>query len=101
MWPWAEAEPGSGLKEVLSKALGILVAVEKRREIYFIDNIKFHIDEVEGLGFFVEIEAIDESGEIGREILLEQCRSFIRLFGIEEKDLIDRSYSDLLLEKNK
>ena len=91
-------EPGSGLKEVLSKALGMLIAVKKKREIYFIGNIKFHIDEVEGLGCFVEIEAIDKTGERSRETLLEQCRSYIRLFAIQEDDLIDLSYSDLLIE---
>src|SRR3989339_2205697 len=45
---------GDSLKEILSKALGILVVVDKSREIYFIDNVKFHIDVVENLGIFVE-----------------------------------------------
>ncbi|MEL6276376.1 MAG: class IV adenylate cyclase, partial [Bacteroidota bacterium] len=47
-----------GLKEVLSAAIETKVVVDKKREIYFIDNVKFHIDEVKGLGAFVEIEAI-------------------------------------------
>ena len=38
------------LKEVLTKSMGIKVVVKKKREIYYIDNVKFHIDEVEGLG---------------------------------------------------
>lgn len=59
--------PGSGLKEILTAALGILVVVDKEREIYFIGNVKFHIDHVKGLGSFVEIEAIDKEGTIGRE----------------------------------
>src|SRR5690348_3858358 len=44
------------LKEILAQSLGIKVIVEKKREIYFIDNVKFHIDEVPGLGSFIEIE---------------------------------------------
>ena len=43
------------LKESLSKANGIKTVVKKKREIYYIKNVKFHIDEVEGLGSFVEI----------------------------------------------
>jgi adenylate cyclase class 2 len=43
-----ENNPGSALKEVLIKSVGVLVVVDKIREIYFIDNVKFHIDVVEG-----------------------------------------------------
>ena len=94
-----KTEPGSSLKALLTNALGILVVVEKEREIYFIDNVKFHIDRVESLGSFVEIEAIDKDGSIGIEELRKQCEDYLTLFKIEEKDLISRSYSDLLLEK--
>ena len=34
--------------------------MDKKREIYFIHNVKFHIDNVKNLGTFIEIEAIDE-----------------------------------------
>ena len=94
-----KSDPGSSLKEILTKALDVLVVVDKEREIYFIDNVKFHIDTVKELGTFVEIEAIDEDGCIGKEKLLEQCQFFIGLFKIPKKDLISVSYSDLLLKK--
>lgn len=94
-----DSAPGSSLKETLTKALGILAIVDKKREIYYIDNIKFHIDSVEGLGTFVEIEANDAGGKIGQEKLLEQCQFFLGLFKIKKEDLIPVSYSDLLLEK--
>jgi adenylate cyclase, class 2 len=73
--------------------------VDKKREIYFIDNVKFHIDEVKGLGTFVEIEAIDKDGTIGKDKLQEQCQSFLELFKIPQTDLISVSYSDLLMQK--
>ncbi|MBO9681697.1 MAG: CYTH domain-containing protein, partial [Flavisolibacter sp.] len=38
-------QPDKNLKEVLSKALGIKTVVDKKRKIYFIDNVKFHFDE--------------------------------------------------------
>lgn len=39
-----EIDPNSSPKEVLTDALGVLIKVDKKREIYFIDNVKFHID---------------------------------------------------------
>ena len=47
------------LKKILSDSVGILAVVDKKREIYFIENVKFHLDKVVGLGHFVEIEAIN------------------------------------------
>ncbi|EKD24599.1 MAG: adenylate cyclase [uncultured bacterium (gcode 4)] len=94
-----KSDPKSSLKEILTKALDILVVIDKKREIYFIDNVKFHIDTVKDLGTFVEIEAIDNDGNIGKEKLLEQCQFFLDLFKIPQEDLISVSYSDLLLEK--
>ena len=87
------------LYNVLSSSLEILVEVNKVREIYFIDNVKFHIDTVQGLGTFMEIEAIDETDTIDKERLRAQCELYIRKLEVSDGDLIDRSYSDLLLEK--
>ena len=91
------AKPGSSLKEVLTKALGVLTTVDKQREIYFIENVKFHVDTVQGLGTFMEIEAIDEDGSIGKEKLQEQCQRYMHELGIREEDLMSNSYSDMLL----
>lgn len=90
-------EPGSTLKEILSVSNGVLVVVDKKREIYFIDNIKFHIDTVKDLGSFVEIEAIDKDGSVGKDKLYAQCKEYMKLLGIADTDLISCSYSDLIL----
>lgn len=91
-------EPGSTLKEILTTANGVLVVVDKNREIYFIENVKFHIDTVKDLGSFMEIEAIDTDGSIGKEKLYAQCQEYMKILGISEADLIFCSYSDLILE---
>lgn len=90
-----DTEPGSGIKDILARALGVLLVVDKSREIYFIGNVKFHIDSVKNLGEFVEIEAID-SGGIPRERLVEQCDGYMRILRIDGRDLVSQSYSDLL-----
>ena len=87
------------LRQVLAAALGVWTVVDKRREIYYIGNVKFHVDQVEGLGGFVEIEAIDADGDIGARRLREQCEEYMRMLGIEEEDLVTCSYSDLLHSK--
>ena len=91
------SQPGSSLKEILRHALGVLTVVDKSREIYFIENVKFHIDIVEGLGNFVEIEAIDSDGSIGEQKLREQCHRYMALLNVDNYDLVSVSYSDLLL----
>ena len=88
-----------GLKQVLEAANGILTVVDKKRAIYFIENVKFHVVEVEGLGSFVEIEAIDKDGSVGEEKLNKQCQEFLHLLDIKKEDLIDHSYSDMLIKK--
>ena len=94
-----KSDPNSSLKEILLTSIGTLVVVDKQREIYFIENVKFHIDTVKNLGTFMEIEAIDSNGAFGKEKLLEQCQNYLDLFGIPKHDLISVSYSDLLLQK--
>jgi len=90
---------GTMLKELLVKALGVLTIVDKNREIYLINNIKFHIDEVKGLGSFVEIEAMG-NGNTDRSKLLEQCKYYIKLLRIKDHELLPFSYSDMIADNN-
>lgn len=93
-------QPDVNLKDILIKALGVKAIVDKKRKIYFIGNVKFHFDEVKGLGSFVEVEAIDKDGTIGLEKLKEQCNAYVQLFGITADQFIAESYSDLLEKKS-
>jgi predicted adenylyl cyclase CyaB len=85
-----------GIKELLLNALDLLIVVDKQRSIYFIGNVKFHVDEVEELGNFVEIEAIDEDGSRTEEELRSQCDHYMQQFGITKNVLLARSYADLM-----
>jgi adenylate cyclase class 2 len=88
---------GAPLESILDEVLGTRVVVDKQREIYFIGNVKFHIDRVEGLGGFVEIEAIDDSGRYSLDELQAQCGYYLNAFGIQADDLLSDSYSDMIL----
>ncbi|MCB0514923.1 MAG: class IV adenylate cyclase [Chitinophagales bacterium] len=93
-------EPNVALKNILTKQLGVKVVVDKKRRIYFIDNVKFHFDMVEGLGTFMEVEAIDSKGEFTIEELQLQCDHYFDFFELKADNMIDKSYSDLLMELN-
>jgi len=85
------------LRDALSKALGISGVVRKRREVYHVAGTRVHMDTVEGLGEFIELEALlttDESHEAGHA----RVREISEALGICDEDLIDRAYVDLLSE---
>jgi predicted adenylyl cyclase CyaB len=92
--------PDKALKEILIKTLGIKAVVDKKRKIYFINHVKFHFDTVDGLGSFVEVEAIDKNGNIGKEQLQAQCDQYAALFSLNKEDFCSLSYSDMILQKN-
>jgi predicted adenylyl cyclase CyaB len=91
--------PDGSLKDILAKVNGIKVVVDKIRKIYFIGNVKFHFDTVRELGSFIEVEAIDDTGNISTDKLKDQCSLYFSFFGLEAADYISKSYSDLILEK--
>jgi adenylate cyclase class IV len=62
------------LRETLARACGILGRVLKKRRLYVVDRTRIHLDQVEGLGTFVEIEVVlgdAQSEPQGRAIAIE------------------------------
>jgi predicted adenylyl cyclase CyaB len=92
--------PNSILKEILVKQMGVKAIVDKIRRIYFIENVKFHFDEVKNLGFFLEVEAIDDKGIFTSEQLKQQCDEYFALFQLTQSQLMEQSYSDLIMAKH-
>ena len=91
--PVADAEP---LRESLDAAYGTLVTVAKRRRLLLWDGVRIHLDDVEGLGSYLELEAVaDTDSDLSAERdKVERLRTEL---GIADDDLIAVSYSDLLL----
>ena len=85
-------EPSS-LKEALARALGIRTVVEKQRELYLWGHTRVHLDEVAGLGPFLELETVitDQTQEEAER----ECREVQATLGIGEDDLIAGSYDDM------
>lgn len=89
-------QPNAALKNILTLQFGVKVVVDKKRKIYFVDNVKFHFDHVEGLGTFIEVEAIDTSEAFTLEELKDQCDHYFAFFELDSSSLVDKSYSDLM-----
>ena len=51
------------LAAALTAALGVRGQVRKRRAVHHWHNVRIHLDEVEGLGTFLEFEAVLSAGE--------------------------------------
>lgn len=92
--------PNPALKDILSTHLGVKVIVDKTRKIYAIDNVRFHLDVVQQLGTFIEVEAMNEGPFPLTADLKKQCDFYFHAFKLEENQLVRLSYSDLILEKN-
>jgi homotetrameric cytidine deaminase len=91
--PVADVEP---LREALDAAYGTLGTVAKRRRLLIWEGVRIHLDEVEGLGSYIELEAVAEAGSdlSAEHDKVERLRADL---GIEDDNLIATSYSDLLL----
>jgi predicted adenylyl cyclase CyaB len=90
------ADP-AGMREALSEVLGIEVVVRKRRQLFLHQGVRIHLDEVAGLGRFVELEGV--AGEEGDPAQFEEELARLQeALGIRSEDLIAGSYADLLLD---
>lgn len=90
-------EDPEGLRAVLADALGVTGRVRKKRTLYLADRTRIHLDHVEGLGDFLELEVMLADGESSRvgegdaQVLMERLH-------IREDDLVDVAYVDLFEE---
>ncbi|MGA2410456.1 MAG: class IV adenylate cyclase [Candidatus Binataceae bacterium] len=83
------------LRAMLAAALGVLAEVRKQRTLMMRRNIRLHLDRVERLGDFGEIEAVlpDDSPPDGYQ---KEVSAILTALGIVELDLIGVSYFELL-----
>lgn len=83
------------LKATLTAALGERGRVQKRREIWHFHNVRIHLDEVERLGAFLELEAV-VSPRDGEEISRRRLDQVLEALGLAEAERQAGSYADLL-----
>jgi predicted adenylyl cyclase CyaB len=83
------------MRTMLAAALGVIAEVRKRRTLLLRDNVRLHLDRVEGLGEFGEIEAVIAPGD-DPERSRGAVDALLRALGVAPDDLIERSYFELM-----
>ncbi|XP_053608510.1 uncharacterized protein LOC128674157 [Plodia interpunctella] len=95
-----DSEKARDLDNILRKCLGAKGRVVKERKLYMVGQTRIHIDAVQDLGHFMELEVVlrpEQTVEEGRAI----ARDLQIKLGIKNEDLIDCAYVDLLGQKIK
>jgi predicted adenylyl cyclase CyaB len=90
-----ECRDATALSEALARVLPRRGVVVKRRELFLVGRTRIHLDVVENLGCFVELEVVlaaDESSERGQK----EARDLIASLQIPETALVAEAYIDLL-----
>jgi homotetrameric cytidine deaminase len=94
----APVEDAAALREALDAALGTLVVVEKERRLLLWEGVRIHLDDVRGLGRFLELEGVAAPGsDLTAEG--ERVARLSEALGLDESRILADSYSDRLLAK--
>ncbi len=91
----SETDDAAGLKLVLQKAYGVRQVVKKVRSLYMVGRTRVHFDEVERLGEYIELEVVLSEGE-SLEHGEAEARSLMQKLQIQQNELVDVAYVDLL-----
>ncbi|MGZ9225557.1 MAG: class IV adenylate cyclase [Anaerolineales bacterium] len=83
------------LKRVLELAYGIRGVVRKTRYLYLVGRTRIHLDDVEGLGQFMELEVVMQEGQSDAEGQTI-AESLLDSLGVKRSDLLQGAYMDLL-----
>jgi len=86
------------LRRVLTTGLGVRGIVRKTRWLYLVGQTRIHLDQVEGLGEYLELEVVmtpDQPAEEGVRI----AEDLMKALGVDASDLVEGAYMDLLEKK--
>jgi len=86
-------------KSIFTDLFGIRCVVKKTRKIFFYQNVRIHLDQVEQLGEFIEFEAVCSEAE-KEEMQHKKLNYLMELLNIFPEDLISNSYADMIVEKD-
>jgi adenylate cyclase, class 2 len=92
----AEIADGEQMRALLSEALGVVVVVSKHRHLFIYENVRIHLDTVQGLGEFIELEAVMEDGADDR-VEARKLDHLVEAFAIGATDIVPVGYRELLL----
>ena len=83
------------MREALSLAYSQAGRVRKKRTLYLIGRTRIHLDRVEGLGDFLELEVVLSEGESPQDGI-DTAHQLMEKLGVDPSQLIEGAYVDLL-----
>ena len=92
-----ETSAPADLRDILTRAYGAIGEVSKRRTVFLIGRTRVHIDDVAGLGKFVELEVVladEEPTEAGRR----EAEDLMHKLGISSQELVRAAYMNLIAD---
>ena len=92
-----ETADSAALHRVLTEALGVAGTVRKERRLYQVGQTRIHLDRVEGLGDFMELEVVLKPGQDEADGVA-LAHELMQALGIRDEDLVDGAYFDLQKE---
>jgi adenylate cyclase class IV len=92
-----EIDDPVGLEEALAGVLGVTVVVSKERRLFLFGSVRIHLDRVDGLGNFIELEGVAATEEVDLSRFEDLLTGLRDSLDIGESDLIGESYCDLIL----
>lgn len=91
-------EDADVMRAMLADSLGVVAEVQKCRRVFFKDNVRIHLDEVEGLGQYLELEVVLDPG-VSVESGTAKAEELMSHLHIVPDDLIEGSYLDMVVAK--
>ncbi|PQZ71176.1 adenylate cyclase [Achromobacter sp. MYb9] len=88
----------STLRDALTRAYGAIGRVKKQRTVFMAGRTRIHLDNVEGLGEFLELEVVLRDGE-SAEAGMEEARTLMQSLGVAPTQLLSGAYLDLLADR--
>ena len=86
------------LRHALTLALGQVGRVVKHRTLFLIGRTRVHLDQVERLGEFMELEVVLEEGE-PPAVGVHEANTIMERLGIAPQQLLEGAYVDLLARR--
>ncbi|CAL7948294.1 unnamed protein product [Xylocopa violacea] len=94
-----DSQACASIAKILTASNGCIGTVKKTRKLYMIDQTRVHVDNVEGLGDFLELEVVltdEQDTETGEKI----AQDLMTKLEIKDQDLIACAYIDLITSKS-
>jgi predicted adenylyl cyclase CyaB len=88
----------AAMRDVLSESLGVSAIVRKRRMVFVLNDTRIHLDQVEDLGAFMELEVVlRDTQAVADATRVAFC--LLDALAIRRSDLVSEAYVDLILNR--